>query len=186
MLGLFSRGDASNEPPGALAVAPGPAARQIRRIMVAFEPPDPPAQALAMATELALRLGAELLLACAIEWHPRYGGAEGAEAVRRNVRVAGNRLRKGGIAATGEVAITLVGEGARVLAQDAVESEADLMIVAARRSSRFLSALGMGFAQRLIRASRVPVLLLPGSSARRMTNRMRRGWPAQLEVLGGL
>jgi hypothetical protein len=39
-----------------------------------------------MAMQLARRLDAEVLVMCAIEWHPRYGGAEDAEAVRRDVK----------------------------------------------------------------------------------------------------
>jgi nucleotide-binding universal stress UspA family protein len=131
-----------------------------------------------MATELSLRLGTEVLIACAIEWHPRYGGAENADAVRRNVSAAVERMCATGIAASGRVSIALVGDGPGILAQDAVDFEADLVIVAAPRRRRWLRAIGLDLAGRLVRACRVPVMVLPGEAAGGATSGAgRRGRP---------
>jgi nucleotide-binding universal stress UspA family protein len=185
MRGLFRGRDESDEPPGALAAPAAATGDPLRRIVLAFEPPGPPQSALEMATELGRRFDAELLLTCAIEWHPRYGGAEDAEAVRRSVRVAVDRLREAGIAASGTVAVALVGEAARVVAEDAVEFRADLMIVSAHRAPRLLKVVGLSFAQRVTRASRLPVLLLPADAAPPTSSRTRGGPRPRLRVLAG-
>jgi nucleotide-binding universal stress UspA family protein len=136
------------------------------RIGLVFEPPGPPPAAVVdMACELGQDLGAEVLVACAVEWHPRYGGPETGPAEDAVGEVV-DRLSARGVAARGEVARVLAGDGPRVLADDVAEFGAGLLIVAERRLPALLRALGLGLAGRLARRSRVPVVLLPW-----------RGWP---------
>lgn len=116
-----------------------------------------------MTIELGLRLGAEVLVACPVECHPRYGGADACDGARRTVEATVDRLMAAGVGARGEVAVALVGEGAQVLGEDVADFGAGLMIVAERRPSRLLRALGLSFGQRLVRTCRLPVLLLPAN-----------------------
>jgi nucleotide-binding universal stress UspA family protein len=186
MRALYSARDARQEPSGAVAMEHGSSARPVRRIVVAFEPPEPPRQALAMATELSLHLGAEVLIACAIEWHPRCGGAENADAVRRNVSAAVERMRAAGIAASGRVAIALVGDGPGIVAQGAVAFEPDLVVVAAPRRRRLLRAIGLDLAGRPVRTCRVPVMVLPNEAGGDATSGAgRRGRPRLRVVAPG-
>ena len=86
----------------------------VDRIALVFEPPGPPpAPVLDMAIELGRGLGAEVLVECAVEWHPRYGGPAPGPAERAVAEVV-DRLRARGVAARGQVA--------RVLGSDVVPS----------------------------------------------------------------
>jgi nucleotide-binding universal stress UspA family protein len=120
-----------------------------------------------MAIELSRGLEAEVLVTCAVEWHPRYGGAGEAAPARRAVQAAVRRLRAAGVEASGQVVVTLAGEGPRVVADEVAAFGAGLLIVAERRTPRLLRALGLGLARRLARTCRVPVLLLPEVHPRR-------------------
>lgn len=155
----------------------------IRSLALALDGSEPSGQGVRMATQLARRLDAEVLVMCALEWHPRYGGVENAETVRRDVRALVQRLRAVGVPARGEVIVTLVGEGARMLARKAVDSDAGLILVSVR-GPRLLRWLGISFGRRLARASRVPVLMLPAERlpAARGAGRDR---PARIQVLQG-
>jgi len=137
-----------------------------RRILLAVEPSGPSASALDMARALALPLQAEVLMVCAIELHPRYDGlrADRSEPARQ-IDEAVSTLGRAGLAARGEVLVTLVGEGARAIAETATTFGAELVIVASRRAPLLVRALGASFAQRMARVCAVPVLLLPDEPA---------------------
>jgi nucleotide-binding universal stress UspA family protein len=66
-------------------------------LALALDGSEPSRDAVRMATQVAPRLDAEVLVMCAIEWHPRYGGAEDAEAVRRDVKALVEHLRTRGV-----------------------------------------------------------------------------------------
>jgi hypothetical protein len=76
--------------------------------------------------------------------------------------------------------VTLVGDGARLLARTAVDSDVGLILVSAR-GPRLLRWFGIGFGQRLAGASRVPVLMLPADRRAASALRTDQGHHAEVE-----
>lgn len=151
---------ASGPPVGALE---GDDPRRRRpQVVVFLERIRPASWSLRQLTWFATRLGAELLIAAVVTQDHALDPLDlyNVRIARRGIREVIERLVEQGVRATGEVSLARHGEEALVASDVADSLDADLVIVLARRGTRFGLLPGSPLAHQLMRRRRRPVLVI--------------------------
>jgi nucleotide-binding universal stress UspA family protein len=183
----FVGSDHTDQPAEALKLPLQSTGPQPARLLLVLERSETEPEAAAVATWLARGMGAEVVVVAAVERDPRWSlsifDQDNLDAVRRNVESMVEHLVSEGVSASGEVAISGVGEGARAIREVADEVDADLLAVVANRTSWLFILPGSSIAHHLMRTSGRPVLLIPNRPQERPRAHAEQGRGARLEVL---